>query len=162
VKDPDADCYQWGSYDPSTNRLDTINGETYQAYAAGAAYNQNYRYWVKTWKGDCSSEPDCATISYLMQLPEETDTPRAVILGLYPNPNDGNFFLKAEGLPATQYALAVTDALGRSVLHRTLTTPNGRLEEWIQLPFAPNGLYHALLRDEQGRLFRAIPFILLK
>jgi hypothetical protein len=161
-RDPDADCYQWGYYDPSNNRLEDIPGETYQAYAAGEAYNPDRTYWVKTWNGDCGAMPDCANISFLMQPEEEPELPTKENITLYPNPNDGNCFLQATGLPLARYTLAVTDVMGRKLLQQPLNVQDGQAEAQIALPRAANGLYHAILVEPNGRLFKAIPFLVLR
>jgi hypothetical protein len=159
--DADADCYQWGYYDPFTNELRDIPGETFQAYAPGEAYDERKEYWVKTWNGDCSAEPDCATVSFLL-VQEEADLPAAESLLLFPNPNDGSFSLQARGLPQRPYYLAVTDALGRKMLYRPLAVSKGQLDEAVQLHGASSGLHLALLLDEKGNIYKSIPFILVR
>lgn len=161
-RDPDADCYQWGYYDPFSNTLVDIPGETYQAYAAGEAYNPDRTYWVKTWNGDCSAMPDCATLSFRTQQEEAPELPAKETITLYPNPNDGNCFLRATGLPSARYTLTVTDAMGRKLLQQPLNVQDGQAEAQIALPRAVNGLYHAILVEPNGRLFKAMPFLVLR
>lgn len=161
-QDSDADCYQWGYYDPNSNALEDIQGETYQAYAAGEAYNPDRAYWVKTWNGDCSMPPDCYSISLRTQGEEAPELPTKESITLYPNPNDGSFRLKTEGLAATSYTIAITDAMGRKLLQQPMTVQIEQAEVQLTLPTAVNGLYHAILIESNGRLFKAIPFLVLR
>ena len=151
LKDPDAQCYQWGYLDPANGEFAEIPGENFQAYAAGVAYADRI-YWVKTWDGDCSDpDPACATFSFRTETVDEPIEPAVHKFLLYPNPNNGDFQLEINQLPDKEYTLLVADVLGRVIEKRVVATPDGEMDENIKLDeMVSSGLFTLVLLNKSG------------
>ncbi len=152
VKDPDAECYQWGYLDTQTGESVEIDGENYQAFAAGISYDEDLEYWVKTWDGDCSdSNTECATFSFRIETLDGPLQEGKRNMNLFPNPNKGVFRFEVNQLPDDHYTVMIVDALGRVVAQKIVASSDGEISESLQLTnLAHRGLYLLVLKNDSG------------
>lgn len=165
-------CHQWGYYDPATNELITLEGETYQSYVAGTAYDPDRIYWVQAWGSRASGEPtaDCNnpvcahTVFFRADgTPTPPEEPEAVKTVLYPNPNKGLFQVEINQLPKERYEARIVDLFGRIIVEQQVITSNGAINLSFEMAdHLANGLYHFALMDEDKGRFITIPFLYAK
>jgi hypothetical protein len=79
-------------------------------------------------------------------------------IGVYPNPNDGQFVLEIEGTAAqeTTYDLFVVNNLGVKIFELNGLKVNGNFRKNIDLRPAPNGVYTIILKNNNQNVLRKI------
>lgn len=71
-------------------------------------------------------------------------------IGLYPNPNDGSFFVECLGLTDNNSIVEVRDMMGRVLLTKTLDVNDGFASSHINLGDVPAGNYFVVVKSEKG------------
>jgi len=94
----------------------------------------------------------CDTVRVGMVTSAGEAQPARVELHVYPNPAhpDVPATLVAEGIPATEVAGTVRDALGRTVRRFTAQVVNGRLRQELDMRGLPAGVYFVELVSDSG------------
>lgn len=78
-------------------------------------------------------------------------------LDIYPNPTEGNFWLRARLEPPTELTLRLTDLHGREISSHILSE-NGQFQENIRCKHCAPGIYLLHLSSTQGSTTRKIVF----
>jgi hypothetical protein len=151
-KDSTAKCYQWGYLDGKG--FTKIDKETFQAFAPGKSYDPLKLYAVEI----CATN-GCPLISVYRENDNgatATNTKENIVL--FPNPNSGDFFLKAENLPEESYELKFVNILGKELYKEQISAPNGKFFKTIKDTNFTSGIYFAVLSSHTKR-YKTIKFI---
>lgn len=88
------------------------------------------------------------SLSYIHDTTGMDDIPGpASALAVFPNPNDGGFTLRADGLDSANLELVIVDAAGRVVHRDGVRVAGGILQRQLRLSLAP-GSYVVLLKGD--------------
>jgi len=151
-KDSSLQAVQW-SWNFGDGNFSTLQNPTHTYLAIGrypvVLTATDARGCIDTYSSDIWVESGIG----ISELKEET---RAI--ALYPNPNKGLFYLKAENFTWKGYRLEIYDMKGSLIYSRKNLTENARQWE-IKLNDAVPGVYHVLLR-KQGHLEEHRSFII--
>jgi hypothetical protein len=97
------------------------------------------------------------TIAYI--VPDTTGIPTLQQLGfamdVYPNPNNGSFFIYLNSTKAAIIELMLYDALGQLVYAEQLPV-SGKLTKNLQPAALPPGLYFLMASDGEGRMVKKV------
>ena len=66
---------------------------------------------------------------------------------IFPNPNNGTFFLQLNGQVAATFTLSIVDLLGREISRQTVQAGNTSIVE-INAGEISSGIYHVVLKNE--------------
>jgi PKD repeat protein len=79
-----------------------------------------------------------------------------LIFNLYPNPNNGNFLLEIEALPAPIVELTLFDALGQVLHSETVGFQNGKLRKTFVQQRLSSGVYWLLVKTQNFNIARKV------
>ncbi|GAA4470127.1 hypothetical protein GCM10023093_30730 [Nemorincola caseinilytica] len=142
-----APAYQWKiSGSAITGATNTTF--TWSTFAGGDVVS-----CAVTSSGECAgyTSADSGTVTFGTAV--HTNAASAGI-GLYPNPNKGNFILKGRLGAGAGYTLQVTDVLGQVVYTGAGTAANGALHTQVTMPgHLANGMYMLSLLSDDGQRY---------
>ncbi|MBT5426118.1 MAG: T9SS type A sorting domain-containing protein, partial [Bacteroidetes bacterium] len=69
---------------------------------------------------------------------------------VYPNPSQGIFNIKINLLQGSEFKLDVVNSLGQAVIHKSLNTQAGSLNEQLDLSSLADGLYYLFAITPEG------------
>ena len=129
------------------------NGSTGTGVNANTSYSANGTYNVTLTVTDRCGATDDTTLAVVVQgisLEEEMLNSK---IGIYPNPNNGQFNLE---LPNTgsSFDLTVTDLAGKVIYEQADLRSDS--EHQISLPSVAKGVYMVILRSEGKRISRRL------
>ena len=107
------------------------------------------------WYGSIVTLNTCSSDTSNLVYAVVTGLPSAILMqaSVYPNPNNGTFFLKISSTDATSLKLLVYDLYGTAVFKQSLTNfPTGTPLQ-VQLPLLPEGMYIFIVQGEK-QLYR--------
>lgn len=111
----------------------------------------------------CATNPTVTSNAITMQVANGVSviSNPDVQVGLYPNPNNGDF--KIEGNinnDVKEVALEITNLLGQVVYRNTIPVHNGKVNQQVALQHVPGGLYQ--LKIKAGEALEVLKFVLDK
>lgn len=140
--------------------LTSTSGSGYQWYldgspvigATGQVYNatENGEYMVIIDGSDCPSESVAVTTASIDDLKENHS------FTVYPNPNDGNFFVSFYAPEKAAYTIKIINALGEQVYQKQLLTIEGINLQPIDLRNIAKGVYMITLTDVSGEHIKRV------
>jgi len=136
-----ASMYQWDFGDGNTSTAQNPS----HTYASGGTYTVTL-----TVSNNCGS--GTSTQSVTVGNVGIEDELLGGSVGIYPNPNTGQFFLEVSDAKVQELGVSVVDVVGKTVYRRTLPLPSGSLTERIELEGVSPGTYFVVLTAE-GRSF---------
>jgi len=116
-----------------------ITGATSQTYVPTA----NGNYTVVTTVDGCPSASSAAYTVSGLGINELENLP----FNIYPNPNNGTFFISFNAVITKDYEIKVYDEAGRLVHEEKVSNQSGETSKEITIKDPANGLYNVILKD---------------
>lgn len=143
--------YQW------TRNGTNVTGATAAGWSTQQLSNNDV-ICVKLTSSEKCAQPktiqsNCITVTVLTGI---NDIDNKTKIQLYPNPNDGQFTIKAGNISSKQVRLEITNALGQLVYHTQVAAINKELSATIKPGNIANGIY--LLRLYDGAQLGTLKF----
>jgi len=110
-------------------------------------------YTVKVTLNGCSS---ALSNGILVQPVSISDYPSNKVLEIFPNPNNGKFYIKALSSTETNCKLEIYNELGKIVWQKENLTINGNSNTAFELNEIPSGIYMVVLRSRDNSVFSKI------
>jgi hypothetical protein len=133
--------YLWDFGDGTNSTL----ADPLHYYAASGAYTVTL-----TLTNVCGSDMAFSSANATVGLEDWEPEPG---LFLFPNPNDGHFRIRGEGLPTGEKEVRITDGLGRQLLARSVPHQSPELDMEIHIPGLSAGIYFVEIRSGSVYLF---------
>ncbi len=113
---------------------------------------QNGTYTVTVYNGPCPSEvSDTFSITTALE-----DKLAGAIIRVFPNPNNGLFYVKAQFDQSTLVEIALFNAIGQEVYRQDAYARQGRLDEMIRIKGLAAGVYLLRFRVNNENLYKKL------
>ena len=140
-----ANGNQWYFSSSETDLGTLISGETLQDYTPA----QNGYYWSIVNLNGCSS--DASNHLYHLMTGEKN------IYNVYPIPNKGEFTVSIVTSQEEVFTIQIVDQLGVKIYEIPNLVVNGKFSQIINLRPVATGLYHIIIRSQNGIITKIIP-----
>jgi len=121
--------------------------------------------WSSSWTGaatlkvcggnDCGMGPYSEDFEVMVYDYTGIDEVTNTAIQIYPNPNNGQFTLNLSSTQATTYELKLVNALGMSVVNKTIEV-NGNFSENVNISGFAEGIYYLYLRNDENSIIRKV------
>lgn len=154
--DSSPDCYRWGYIDEQgviqyLFNVVTNEPETFQTVVLNQL-NPSFLYFCEAWSGDCNN-PDCSTIAVYDALFVNVDeAAMEEAISLYPNPNNGVFWLRTSRPLDGDVRMVVTNRLGQLQSEEVIASQAGTKLFNLNLEHLAPDLYMVSLFDRTGHV----------
>ena len=121
--------------------------------------------WSNTWMGtamlkvcggnDCGMGEFSADFEIMVMDPTGIYELNGNTVGIYPNPNTGQFNLELISNEATNYQVKLVNSLGVEVLNKSIEV-NGNYSETIDVSSVAEGVYYLFLKNENATVVEKI------
>jgi hypothetical protein len=74
--------------------------------------------------------------------------------GIYPNPNNGQFTIKAESVQKSEYTIEIYNSIGKIIWKQENIYINGSFSTFVDLKNTPSGSYLVVLRNGDNSIAR--------
>jgi len=121
--------------------------------------------WSDSWTGaatlmvcggnDCGMGPYSEGFEVMVYDYTGIDDVNGAGIKIYPNPNNGQFTLNLNATQATDFEVKLVNALGMSVLYKTIEV-NGNYSEVINISDLSEGIYYLYLKSDENSVIRKV------
>jgi hypothetical protein len=109
-------------------------------------------YWDVVTLNNCSSD----TSNHISIVFTGINELQNASVSVYPNPNDGQFYVKIASLKQESFTVSVVNNIGMKIMEIRDIVVNGNLEKNIDLRPLPGGIYSIIIRNSESTLVRKI------